>query len=129
MSMTTSERQERLRAQWIIEKSQRDQINVVDNLKVHMVSNALIEELTGEKVVIGRKEQRRDVEKELQDWCRINASLELTTAEIQSMLKVSSSIALKLVKNTDYFVKVRRGVYQVRDGMAEREAAKSNRNA
>jgi len=124
-----SDYQERLRAQWIIEKSQRDQINAVENLKIHMVSNTLIEELTGETVVISRKSQRRDVEKEMADWCRINADLELTTAEIQGMLKVSTSVTLKLVKNTDFFVKVRRGIYRVRDGLAEREAVKSNRNA
>lgn len=129
MNTKASDYQERLRAQWIIEKSQRDQINAVENLKIHMVSNTLIEELTGETVVISKKGQRRDVEKEMADWCRINADLELTTAEIQGMLKVSTSVTLKLVKNTDFFVKVRRGIYRVRDGLAEREAVKSNRNA
>jgi len=122
-----SEQQELIRARHIIEKAERDGSNVVDTLKSHMVSNTLIEELTGEAVVLARREQKRDMDKELQDWCRINASLELTTAEIQSMLKVTDSLALKLVKNTDYFVKVKRGLYMVRDGLAEREAVKTGK--
>jgi len=53
----------------------------------------------------------------------------LTVPEIQSMMKVSNSVALKLVKNTDYFSKVKRGLYLVKDGLAEREAAKSKRDS
>jgi len=123
------ERSERGRALAIISKAEREGLNVVETLVNHFVSKTLIEELTGKEVLVDRKAQRRDINKELPEWARVNATLELTVPEIQSMMKVSNSVALKLVKNTDYFSKVKRGLYLVKDGLAEREAAKSKRDS
>jgi hypothetical protein len=115
------------RANAIIEKAQRNDQDVVGELVSHMVSRKLIESLTGKEVVLDKKVKKRNFEQEMDDWSRINASLELTTTEIQSMLDISYAEALKIVKNNDYFVAVKRGVYRVRDGKAEREEAKKSK--
>jgi len=125
--LVTFDTQERLRAQFIIEKAGRENSNVVETLKSHMVSNTLIEELTGEQVVLDKKAQKRDINKELSAWARQNAGIEFTTKEIQDLLKISYDATIKLVKNTDYFSKVKQGCYKILDGEAEREAAKSKR--
>jgi hypothetical protein len=115
---------ERWRANAIIEKSIRDEKNVVDELTSHFVASRLIEELTGEEVVLNKKSRRQDPNKILPAWGKENAGREMTTEEIQESLGVSYSIAIKLLKNPDYFYKIKRGLYKIYDGAGDREAAK-----
>ena len=92
-----------------------------------MVSKTLIEELTG-VVPEQEKKIRVDKTKELKEWVKKNISKELSTKEITSSLGCSYDTAIKTIKeNPFYFINVRRGYYEIRDGEAEREEAKKNR--
>ena len=116
---------ERWRANAIIEKALRDQKNPVEELASHFVSRKLIEELTGEEHVVGRKNRRKDPSKLLPAWGKENVNTQMTTQQISESLEISYSITIGLVKNTDYFLKISRGVYCVLDGAGNREAAKA----
>ena len=121
---TNYEYLEKLRAQAVMEKAQRERDNVVETLVHHMVSRNLIEELTGE-VVVHEKRVREDKTQQLREWVLKNLGKEFGTGELVKSLDASYETVLRTVKeNPDYFVKVRRGLYAIRDGVAEREAAK-----
>ena len=122
-AVAENDRRERDRALAVIAKAQRDNLNVVETMVNHFISKTLIEELTGTEVVF-EKQGRRDISEELSEWAEQNEDAEVTVAELQELLEISNSVALKIVKNPDYFLKIRRGVYSVRNGKAEREAAK-----
>ena len=119
--------QELLRAQFVIAKATRDNLNVVEVLTSHMVSKTLIEELTGESPIWSRKE-KQDKAKELKEWVQNNLSKELATKEIATSLDCSYETAIKTIKeNPFYFVGTRRDYYEIRDGEAEREQAKKGK--
>ena len=118
------EASERWRALAIIDKSIRDDKNVVEELTSHFVGRRLIEELTGDEVVLNKKNRRQDPSKVLPAWGKENAGREMTTEEIQRSLGFTYSITMKALKNPDYFYKVKRGLYKVYDGAGDREAAK-----
>jgi hypothetical protein len=119
--------QEVLRAQFVIAKAIRDNLNLVEVLTSHMVSKTLIEELTGESPVWSRKE-KQDKAKELKEWVQKNLSKELPTKEIATSLDCSYETAIKTIKeNPFYFVGTRRGYYEIRDGEIEREQAKKGK--
>jgi len=121
------EAQERYRALAVIDKATRERLNVVDALVSHMVGKTLIEELTGE-VVVHEKRVREDKTQQLKEWVDKNLGKEFGTNELVKSLDASYDTVLKSIKdNPDYFVKVRRGLYLVRDGAAEREAAKKDK--
>ena len=122
-AIAENDRRERDRALAVIAKAQRDNLNVVETMVNHFISKTLIEELTGTEVVF-EKQGRRDISEELSEWAEQNEDAEVTVAELQELLEISNSVALKIVKNPDYFLKIRRGVYSVRNGKAKREAAK-----
>ena len=111
------------RAKAIIEKAERNEENVVDSLVSHFVSQRIIFELTGEFPNFERR-IKRDVDADLKVWVSNNLDKEFTVPELASSMGISNSIANKLVKNPDYFLKTRRGVYLVRDGASEREVIK-----
>ena len=119
--------QELLRAQFVIAKATRDNLNLVEVLTSHMVSKTLIEELTGESPIWSRKE-KQDKAKELKEWVQNNLSKELATKEIATSLDCSYETAIETIKeNPFYFVGTRRGYYEIRDGEAEREQAKKGK--
>ena len=119
-----AEAQERLRAHYIIEKAERDKLNVLDTLVTHMVSRFLIEELTGE-VVVHERRVREDKSAQLHQWVRRNESKKFGTSKLVQELGVSYDTVLKIVReNPMFFTKVGRGQYEIRDGIAEREEAK-----
>jgi len=126
-SAEIAEARERWRALAIIDKSIRDDKNVVDELTSHFVGRKLIEALTGEEVILSKRARRQDPSKMLPDWGKENAGKEMTSYEIQDSLGVVYSVVVKLLKNTDYFIKIKRGFYRVVDGAGEREAAKTMR--
>ena len=121
------EKQEHLRAQWIIDKAQRNGESVVNALVSHMVGKTLIEELTGIVPEL-EKRVRVDRSKNLREWVLKNLDKEIGTADIARSLDCSYDTAIKSIKeNPFYFIKVRRGIYAIRDGEAEREAAKKDK--
>lgn len=121
------DRSERLRAEWIIDKAKRAGENVVSALVTHMVAKTLIEELTGETPEL-EKRVRVDKSTQLREWALKNLGKEFGTTEIAKSLDCSYDTAIKSIKeNPDYFVKVRRGYYGIRDGLAERESAKKDK--
>jgi hypothetical protein len=121
------EKQERLRAQYIIEKAKRDGESVVSSLVSHMVNKNLIEELTGVLPELERK-VKVDKTKELKEWVSKNLSKELGTKQIAESLDCSYDTAIKTIReNPFYFVSVRRGYYEIRDGDTEREQAKKDK--
>jgi hypothetical protein len=91
-----------------------------------MVAKTLIEELTGE-LPTQEKRVRKDKTQELRGWVLKNLGKEFGTIELSKKLDCSYDTALKTIKeNPFYFVKVRRGYYEIRDGEAERIEAKKN---
>jgi hypothetical protein len=122
-----AEAQERLRAKFVIEKAEANKWDVVATLLTHMVSRTLIEELTGEVVRIERRAPERK-SNALYDWVKTNVGRDFSTGDLISELGVSYDTVLKTVKeNPMFFTKVGRGRYEVRDGIAEREAAKKDK--
>lgn len=119
--------QEVERAKWVIEKAQRNSWNVIDTLVSHMVSRTLIEQLTGELPEVEKK-IKKNKDQELREWVLLNLSKEMSPWQISQSLEVSYDTALKLVKeNTDYFLKVKKGLYTIKDGKLERKAAKKDK--
>ena len=121
------EKQERIRAQYIIDKAKKSGENAVSALVSHMVGKKLIEELTG---VTPELERRVKVDKtsQLKEWVQNNLSKELSTKEITLSLGCSYDTAVKTIKeNPFYFINIRRGYYEIRDGELEREQAKKNK--
>lgn len=115
--------QERYRALAVIEKAERNNLNVVETLVSHNVSRSLIEELTGVEIV--REKRAPAKSNSLHDWVKANAGRDFSTGELITELGVSYDTVLKTIKdNTMFFTKVGRGRYEVRDGIAEREEAK-----
>jgi hypothetical protein len=114
------------RAKWVIEKAEREGLDIVDALVTHMVSKTLIVKLTGIEPNLERK-ARKNKDKVLSEWVSTHIGTEVTVPQLASDLGVSAATANKLVKNVDYFTRSRRGFYSVRDGVAEREAVKSIR--
>jgi len=120
-------KQERIRAEYIIDKAKRSGESVVVTLVSHMVGKALIEELTG---VTPELEKRVKVDKtaQLKEWVQNNLSKELATKEIVASLGCSYDTAVKTIKeNPFYFFNTRRGYYEIRDGDSEREQAKKKK--
>ena len=121
------EKMERMRAFWIIDKAEREGLNVTDTLVHHMVSATLIKELTGREVDRSRK-TKSDPRAKLHEWVVLNIGKEITANELAEAFKFSLATAHKMLRdNIDYFTKVKRGIYVVRDGKAEREAAKRDK--
>jgi len=121
------EKQERLRAEYIIDKAKRSGENIVAALVSHMVGKNLIEELTG-VLPEHEKKIRQDKSGELREWVLKNVGKVFGTTEISKALDCSYDTAIKCIKeNPFYFVKVSRGKYEIHDGIAEREAAKKDK--
>ena len=127
---TVNERQEILRAEAIIEKAKREgatDAGVVESLVTHMVSRTLIEQLTGISPE-HKKKDKTDKQGSLHAWVKTRVGESLTTQEIATELGVSYPTAIKVIKdNTDFFTRVKRGLWSVRDGIAERDEAKSSK--
>lgn len=115
---------ERDRALWIIDKAEREGGDIVETLVSHMVSSKLIEELTGKTINRSRKTKEDPLTK-LHEWVVANIGREITANKLAETFDFSLATAHKMIRdNIDYFTKVKRGLYAVRNGKAEREAAK-----
>jgi len=117
--------QERQRALYVIEKAGVN--NPVDYLVGHQVSKTLIEELTGTLPVFEKK-VRENKDAKLREWVLAHLGEATSPWEISKSLGISYDTALNVVKNNpDYFVKIKKGSYTIRDGQAEREEAKASK--
>jgi len=122
------EQQERLRAHWIIDKAQRNNDDPAKSLTLHAVSRSLIEELAGAVPELERK-VKRNKEDNIYAWASENLGRNVTVQDVVDGFKVSMPTAYKIIReHPDCFIKVSWGVYSVRDGRADREAAKSNKD-
>jgi transposase len=124
---TIYEKQEELRARWVIDKAQRNNLNVLQTLTDHGVSRSLIERLTGETVQMSRK-AKKNKEQIFREWLTEHANQEMAVEAIAESFEVSIQTAYKIMRESPTcFVKARRGVYEVRDVYAERELAKATK--
>jgi hypothetical protein len=118
---------ERERAGYVIEKAQSHGTPVMETMLGHQVSKTLIAELIGE-IPTTEKRVREDKDAKLREWVLAHLGEETSPWQLSKGLEVSYDTALSIVKNNvDYFVKVKKGIYTIRDGRAEREEAKSTK--
>ena len=117
------DKMERTRAFWVIDKAEREGLNVIETLVHHMVSATLIKELTGKEVDRSRK-TKVDPRAKLHEWAILNIGQEVTAMELAETFEFSLATAHKVIReNIDYFTKIKRGLYSVRNGKAESDAA------
>lgn len=84
----------------------------------------IIEELGGEAIHTP-KQRRSDKYQAIYDWCDENVMVQVTPNQLAEIGDISYPTALKVIEDRpDLFRKVKRGLYEVRDPKAEREADK-----
>lgn len=94
-------------------------------LRDYGVSDAVIADVAGEVPEVERKQKRVDKYKTIFDWCCENTGKETTVYEIAEVGGISYSTANNLVKDRiDYFKKVKKGLYVIRNPQAERAEEK-----
>lgn len=90
-------------------------------LRDYGVLDSIIKELAGEVPEIERKSKRSDKNKAIFDWCDQNPGKETTVYEVAEIGGVSYSKANQLIKDRiDYFKKIKKGLYVIRNPRAER---------
>ena len=66
---------------------------------------------------------REDQYKDILNWCKNNLFAEVTLADLQQLSGLSAPTVRKFIESRmDMFRKLRRGVWEVRDPQADREA-------
>lgn len=91
-------------------------------LRRHAIPPRIIAEL-GFDDSVEKTERRADKYKKIIDWCSENALRQTTPDEICEIGDISYPTALKFIKERpDLFRSVKRGLYEVRDPAADREA-------
>ena len=74
---------------------------------------------------VSRKERRNDKYQNIINWCEDNVFAEVTPQFLMDVSGMSYPTVLKFIGDRpDLFRKLRRGVYEVRDPQADREAEK-----
>jgi len=74
-----------------------------------------------------KKVRRSDKYGTIYSWCQENVFAQVTAAEIAELGEISYPTALKLIADRpDLFRKIKRGLYEVRDPKADREAEKNS---
>lgn len=114
---------ERLRAEYVIQAHSRKGLNtsVVQSLREHGIYDWLIKEMTGQIPEHERRQKRVDKYKAIFDWCDANPGKITNAQEIASVGNFSVSTATTLLGDRlDYFTKVKRGEYLVRNPAVER---------
>lgn len=72
-----------------------------------------------------KKVRRADKYGKIYDWCDQNVFAQVTTQQVAEIGEISYPTALKLVSDRpDLFRKIKRGLYEIRDPKADREAEK-----
>lgn len=74
---------------------------------------------------VGRREKRSDKYQSIINWCADNVFAEITPNFLMDVSGMSYPTVLKFIgERPDLFRKIRRGIYEVRDPKADREAEK-----
>jgi hypothetical protein len=98
-------------------------------LRRHALPSRIIAEL-GFESTVERPERRADKYKKIVDWCAENVYHQVTAEQIGEIGDFSYPTALKLIKERpDLFRLVKRGVYEVRDPVADRKEELEKKNA
>lgn len=78
-----------------------------------------------EQIEPDKKTRRSDKYGAIHAWCQENVFAQVSAAEIAEIGEISYPTALKLIGDRpDLFRKIKRGLYEVRDPKADREAEK-----
>lgn len=89
------------------------------------VPEPVIKELIGEVPEIEKKTKRADKYKSIFDWCNNNPGKETTVYEVAEVGGVSYATANQVVKDRiDYFKRVKKGLYIIRNPQQERAEEK-----
>ena len=86
--------------------------------------DAIAADVLAEMLAVARREVPRDERyRTLMRWAEANVFAEVTTKMVVEMAEVSRATALKLVgERPDVFKPLKRGVWEVRDATADRQA-------
>jgi hypothetical protein len=117
-----------LRAQHVIDKANRTGEDVSRALKEHMVSRSAITALLGDsyEYVAQRKKKRGTSEQTIIEWAKSHIGESTNPDSIAADTGLSYATANKVVQSRgDWFARVKRGVYTVRDPESERKADKA----
>ena len=118
--------QEMFRAKAIIDKANMYGEDIAKSLRDHMVSQAIIRQLVGESYEYAPKKKRGNSEAAVIDWARSRVGESTNPAEIAEATGLSYATTNKIVGlRSDWFNKVKKGHYIVRDPEAERVADKA----
>lgn len=94
-------------------------------LSQYMFSESTIAKVNPDFSGFEPKQKRSDKYLKAQEWLDANPGATVTTAEFAEISELSYTTVLKFIENNpQYFRKVKRGAYQIRDPKAEREAEK-----
>ena len=94
-------------------------------LSQYMFSESIISKVNPDFSGFEPKQKRSEKYATAYEWLDKNAGSTVTTNDFAEVAEVSYPTALKFIENNpQYFRKIKRGQYQVRDPKAEREADK-----
>lgn len=94
-------------------------------MREHSVAPSVMKEIVDVDVEIERRVKRVDKYKTVFDWCDANPGKVTTAAEVAEVGGFSLSTASNLIKDRiDYFRKIKRGEYIIRNPAAERAEEK-----
>lgn len=94
-------------------------------LRDYGIPDEIIEQVAGCIPEPERKQKRGDKHKVILDWCDANPGKETTVYEVAEIGGVSYATANQLVKDRiDYFKKVKKGLYIIRNPKLERTEEK-----
>ena len=115
---------DRLRAHHVMGITHLGTVSTVAHLRQYGIAQSIIDSIVDETGLdadeAGKK--RKDKYKLLQTWAVDNVGAQITIPELAEISEFSISTATKYVNDhPDVFVRVKRGLYDVRDPKAERE--------
>ena len=118
-----------LRAKWVIFINTGEEWSKA--LRRNAIAKSVIEELTGQEIVIEKKERRTDKYQKLIDWCKENHLRQFTVQDLCDLVEISYPTALKFTKDRpDLVYKIKKGLYEARNPeimrKEERDRASNN---
>ena len=122
------EAQELFRANAIVAKARKEGTNVAKTLRDHMVGRKIIESILGDSPdeVEVVKKKRGNSEAVIIEWAKSNIGRDTNPAEIANATDLSYATANKVVGlRTDWFQRIKKGHYIIRDADSERQADKA----
>ena len=116
--------QELFRAQAVVEKASRLGEDVNKALRDHMVPQSISERLTGTRYEYKPRGKKASSEDVVLEWAQAHIGETTNPASIAEATGLSYSVTNKVVGGRrDWFLRVKKGHYIVKDAPAEREQA------